>query len=134
MVGSTQRNLRKSLRDAYNDALLRANLTQEIKDTLFGHKREGAKEKYAISQATIIDAYNRAFQFLTVNHGTQARKDIEVMRDEMRLMRRMFGEQQKEIAELRNLALFQERKEKMDKAAVKRLIGELNEKDKETET
>ena len=24
----------KSLRDAYNDALLRANLTQEIKDTL----------------------------------------------------------------------------------------------------
>ena len=124
----------KSLRDAYNDALLRANLTQEIKDTLFGHMRSGAKERYAISQATIIDAYNRAFQFLTVNHGTQARKDIEVMRDEMRLMRRMFGEQQKEIAELRDLALFQERKGKIDKAAVKRLIGELNEKDKETET
>jgi site-specific recombinase XerD len=77
----------KSLRDAYNDALLRANLTQEIKDTLFGHKREGAKDKYAVSQATIIDAYNRAFQFLTVNHGTQARKDIEVIRDQMRDMR-----------------------------------------------
>ncbi|MCW3995733.1 MAG: site-specific integrase [Candidatus Bathyarchaeota archaeon] len=77
----------KSLRDAYNDALLRANLTQEIKDTLFGHKRSGAREKYAISQSTIIDAYNKAFQFLTVNHGTQARKDIEVMRDQMREMR-----------------------------------------------
>jgi site-specific recombinase XerD len=73
----------KSLRDAYNDALLRANLTQEIKDTLFGHKREGAREKYAISQATIIDSYNKAFQFLSVNHGTQARKDIEVMRSEV---------------------------------------------------
>ena len=56
----------KSLRDAYNDALLRANLTQEIKDTLFGHKRQGAREKYAISQATIIDAYNKAFQFLKI--------------------------------------------------------------------
>ena len=77
----------KSLRDAYNDALLRANLTQEIKDTLFGHKREGAREKYAIGQATIIDAYNKAFQFLTVNHGTQARKDIETMRDQVREMR-----------------------------------------------
>ena len=67
----------KSLRDAYNDALLRANLTQEIKDTLFGHKREGAREKYAISQQTIIDSYSKAFQYLSVNHGTQARKDFE---------------------------------------------------------
>jgi site-specific recombinase XerD len=79
----------KSLRDAYNDALLNTNppLTQEVKDTLFGHKREGAREKYAISKATIINAYNLAFQNLTVNHGTQARKDIEVMRDQMRDMR-----------------------------------------------
>ena len=73
----------KSLRDAYNDALLRANLTQEVKDTLFGHKREGAREKYAISQSTIIDAYNKAFQFLSINHGTQARKDFEVLSDKM---------------------------------------------------
>lgn len=77
----------KSLRDAYNDSLLRANLTQEVKDTLFGHKREGAREKYAIGQATIIDAYNKAFQFMSVNHGTQARKDIETMRDQVREMR-----------------------------------------------
>jgi site-specific recombinase XerD len=77
----------KSLRDAYNDALLKANLTQEIKDTLFGHKREGAREKYAISQDTILDAYDKAFQFLSVNHGTQARKDIETVRDQMRDIR-----------------------------------------------
>lgn len=75
----TEKFKTKSLRDAYNDALLRANLTQEIKDTLFGHVRQGAKEKYAISQATIVDAYNKAFQFLSVNHGAQARKDFEVM-------------------------------------------------------
>ncbi len=83
----TEKFKTKSLRDAYNDALLRANLTQEIKDTLFGHKREGAREKYAVGQATIIDAYNKAFQFLSVNHGTQARKDIETMRDQVREMR-----------------------------------------------
>jgi site-specific recombinase XerD len=76
----------KSLRDAYNDALLNSKppLTQEVKDTLFGHKREGAREKYAISKATIINAYDSAFQNMSVNHGTQARKDIEVMRDQMR--------------------------------------------------
>src|SRR4030065_2314206 len=74
----------KSLRDAYNDALLRANLTQEVKDTLFGHKRQGSREKYAISQATIIDAYNKAFQFLSVNHGTQARKDVEELNQKLR--------------------------------------------------
>ncbi|MCW4003636.1 MAG: site-specific integrase [Candidatus Bathyarchaeota archaeon] len=91
----------KSLRDAYNDALLRANLTQEIKDTLFGHKREGAREKYAISQATIIDAYNKAFQYLTVNHGTQARKDIEVMRSEMIKMSQLIVKMSEETVKLR---------------------------------
>jgi hypothetical protein len=65
-------------------ALLRADIKQEIKDTLFGHQRQGAREKYAISQATIIDAYNKAFQFLSVNHGTQARKDFEAMSDRLR--------------------------------------------------
>lgn len=98
----------KSLRDAYNDALLRANLTQEVKDTLFGHTRDGAKERYAISQATIIDAYNKVFQYLSVNHGAQARKDVETIRDQMAQMRessdqtlrnlnRVIENQQKEI-------------------------------------
>jgi site-specific recombinase XerD len=91
----------KSLRDAYNDALLRANLTQEIKDTLFGHKRQGARNKYAISQATIIDAYNRAFQYMTVNHGTQARKDIEVMRSEMIKMSQLVVKINQEMLNLR---------------------------------
>ncbi len=59
----------------------------------------------------------------------QARKDIDVMRDEMRLMRRMFEEQQKEITELRNLALSQEKEKKIDKAEVKRLLKEQNEKE-----
>jgi site-specific recombinase XerD len=91
----------KSLRDAYNDALLRANLTQEIKDTLFGHKRKGAKEKYAVSQTTIIDAYNKAFQYMTVNHGTQARKDIEVMRSEMIKMSQLVVKMSEESVKLR---------------------------------
>jgi site-specific recombinase XerD len=108
----TEKFKTKSLRDAYNDALLRANLTQEIKDTLFGHKRSGAKEKYAISQATIIDAYNKAFQYLTVNHGTQARKDIEVMRSEMIKMSQLVVKMSEETVKLReeNKAL----KQKLD--------------------
>jgi len=91
----------KSLRDAYNDALLRANLTQEVKDTLFGHKRKGAKDRYAISQATVIDAYNKAFQYLSVNHGTQARKDIEVMRSEMVKTSQLIVKMSEEMLRLR---------------------------------
>ena len=58
--------------------------SQEVKDTLSRHKREGAREKYAIGQATIIDAYNKAFHFLSVNHGTQARKDVEELNQKLR--------------------------------------------------
>ncbi len=97
----------KSLRDAYNDALLRAKLTQEIKDTLFGHKRKGARSKYAVSQATIIDAYNTAFQFMTVNHGTQARKDIETMRSQVTA-------QNREIQVLRDILLSLISREKLE--------------------
>jgi hypothetical protein len=96
------------------------------------NEKEPKKKMQSIRQRT-LDAYNKAFQFLTVNHGTQARKDIEVMRDEVRLIRRMFGEQQKEIAELRNLALFQEKEKKIDRTEIKRLLKELNETDKATE-
>src|SRR3972149_244007 len=118
----------KSLRDAYNDALLRANLTQEIKDTLFGHMRSGAKERYAISQATIIDAFNKAFQYLSVNHGTQARKDIDVMRQQVaetkEMLLKTIQDQQQQITEIRNFVLFQMKEKKIDRTEIKRLLQE----------
>jgi hypothetical protein len=138
MVGGKRRNLRKSLRDAYNDALLRANLTQEIKDALFGHKGEGAKEKYAISQATIIDAYNKAFQFLTVNHGTQARKDIEVMRTEVTKLSQIIVKQQEEsqaqnekIDNLSETVKFLAKENEIHRHAVERLLKESKEETKQ---
>jgi site-specific recombinase XerD len=126
----------KNLRDAYNDALLRANLTQEIKDTMFGHKRSGAKEKYAISQATIIDAYNRAFQYLTVNHGTQARKDIEVMRGEMIKMSQLVVKMSEESVKLReeNKQLKQQIAElKIGQVELKKSITQVQQDQKRTQ-
>jgi hypothetical protein len=42
-------------------------------------------------------------------------------------------DQQQQITEIRNLVLFQMKEKKKDKAAIERLLKELNEKDKETE-
>jgi septal ring factor EnvC (AmiA/AmiB activator) len=68
----------KSLRSAYNSALLRANIQpQELKDILMGHKRLGARSHYAYDKITILEAYEKAFKYLSINHGTQARKDLE---------------------------------------------------------
>jgi len=63
----------KNLRDAYNDALLRSNIAQEIKDLMMGHKRQGARGSYECSPTTIKEAYKKAFEYLSVNHGTQTR-------------------------------------------------------------
>jgi len=41
-------------------------------------------------------------------------------------------DQQQQITEIRNLVLFQMKEKKIDKAAIERLLKELNEKDKET--
>jgi integrase len=70
----------KSLRSAYNSALLRANIQpQELKDVMMGHKRRGARASYSYDELTIKEAYSNAFQYLTIN-GIQSRKDIEELR------------------------------------------------------
>ena len=68
----------KSLRSAYNSALLRANIQpQELKDIMMGHKRAGARGHYAYDKITILEAYEKAFKYLTINSGTQTKKDLE---------------------------------------------------------
>lgn len=87
----------KNIRDAYGDALLRANLPQEIKDLLFGHKPQGARGNYQVSDETIKEAYEKAFEFLTVNHGTQSRKTVEELKAVVLGLSATVTEQQKHI-------------------------------------
>jgi site-specific recombinase XerD len=69
----------KHLRDAFMNALLQAKLTQELKDSMVGHKREGARNDYAITELTVKTAYLEAFKFLTINgYGSQSRKLEEI--------------------------------------------------------
>jgi integrase len=70
----------KSLRSAYNSALLRANIQpQELKDVMMGHKRRGARANYAYDELTIKEAYAKAFEYLTIN-GIQTKKDVAELR------------------------------------------------------
>jgi site-specific recombinase XerD len=69
----------KHLRDAFMNALLRARLTQEVKDAMVGHKRQGARNDYAITELTIKTGYAEAFKYLTINgYGSQSRKIEEL--------------------------------------------------------
>jgi hypothetical protein len=61
------------------NALLRARLTQEVKDAMVGHKRQGARNDYAITELTIKTGYAEAFKYLTINgYGSQSRKIEEL--------------------------------------------------------
>jgi hypothetical protein len=134
----------KHLRDAFMNGLLQGKVTQELKDAMTGHKRQGARDDYAITELTVRTAYSESFRYLTINgYGSQSRK-LEELRNQMndkekqdlerfRTLLDKFEKQDKEIADLRKLVLFQMREKKMDKAAVESLLKELNEKDTETE-
>ena len=71
--------------------------------------------------------------FVEKTHGTQARKDIEVMRQQVAetkdLLLKVIQDQQRQITEIRNLVLFQMKEKKIDKAAIERLLKEQNEKE-----
>jgi hypothetical protein len=88
----------KALRSAYNSALLRANVSpQELKDVMLGHKRLGARGSYSFDNETIIEAYKKAFEHLTIN-GVQTREDLKKLTLEFREKTSNLAE---EIAELR---------------------------------
>ena len=93
----------KNLRSSYNDALLRAEIKQEIKDLMMGHKRAGARGHYECSPTTITQAYEKAFKYLSVNHGMQARQDLQRMDDTVIGLSDVIKKQQEEIVKLRTI-------------------------------
>jgi len=83
----------KHLRDAFMNALHQAKVPAEIKDSMVGHQRQGARANYAITELTIKTAYQDAFKFLTINgFGSQNRKIEEIDS--------IVGKQQRQIEEL----------------------------------
>ncbi|MEM3377533.1 MAG: tyrosine-type recombinase/integrase [Candidatus Bathyarchaeia archaeon] len=128
----------KALRSFYNSALLRAELTQEIKDLMMGHARQSARKHYDYDEVTIKEAYNRAFQFLSIN-GFQVREDIKKLMDALQsveetnmIIQRHLDAKDSEIAELKrklsdieqNIRIFEELVEgKRDRANFK--IGKI---------
>jgi integrase len=67
----------KHLRDAFMNGCLQARIPQEVKDSMVGHKREGARENYGLTEQTIKGAYTEAFKFLTINGFGQTSRKIE---------------------------------------------------------
>ena len=72
----------KALRSFYNSALLRAGVQpQEIKDVMMGHQRRGARGHYDYNEATILENYKKAFEYLGIN-GIQTRTDVAKLKAE----------------------------------------------------
>lgn len=89
----------KQLRSFYNSALLRADIKSEVKDLMMGHQRLGARGHYGYDEQTIIEAYSKAFEFLSIN-GMQSREDLVKIKEDMN---KLIGSQQCEIAQLKEL-------------------------------
>jgi integrase len=57
----------RALRSFYNSALLRADIKSEVKDLMMGHARQSARKHYDYDETTIREAYQRAFEHLSIN-------------------------------------------------------------------
>jgi hypothetical protein len=108
----------KHLRDAFMNSLLQAKVTQEVKDSMVGHKREGAREDYAITEQTIRVAYESAFKFLTVNGYGQTSRKIEELE---KTFNQKTEQQNKEIETLRSILISVISREKLEALIVENL-------------
>jgi len=88
----------KQLRSLYNSALLRADIKSEVKDLMMGHQRLGARGHYGYDSQTIIEAYTKAFEFLSIN-GMQSREDLANIKQSMKQQEGFFTQL---IAELKD--------------------------------
>lgn len=93
----------KALRSFYNSALLRADLKEECKDLMMGHERASARKSYDYDEAMIIESYQKAFEYLTIN-GVQTRQDIVRLKEEFTATKselaQLIADQQKQIARI----------------------------------
>lgn len=62
-----QRFFTKNLRDYFRDCLERAKLGRNVIDRMMGWKASGARDDYAISKYTIVDAYKSAYLYISLN-------------------------------------------------------------------
>jgi len=94
----------KTLRSFYNSALLRADLKEECKDLMMGHERKSARGHYDYDETMIIESYQKAFEYLTIN-GVQTRQDIVKLKEEFSATKselaQLIADQQKQIEELK---------------------------------
>ncbi len=76
----------KALRSFYNSALLRADIKSEVKDLMMGHARQSARKHYDYDEITIKEAYQRAFEYLSIN-GLQVRADLKKVMEALKSLR-----------------------------------------------
>ena len=76
---------------------MRAELNQDVKDVMMGHKRAGARGDYECSEATVRQVYNKAFRFLSINHGVQVRDDLKLMENTVTGLAKTIAQQQEKI-------------------------------------
>jgi hypothetical protein len=105
----------KHLRDAFMNALLQAKITQEVKDAMVGHKRQGAREDYALTELTIKTAYQDSFKHLTINGFGSSSVKLEALNRKTDSLASVIAEQQQRIGELeQNLGDAQRRNEELE--------------------
>jgi integrase len=97
----------RALRSFYNSALLRADIKSEVKDLMMGHARQSARRHYDYDEITIKEAYQRAFEFLSIN-GMQTRLDIKRVMEALKgveaaniVLQKQIERREKELNELK---------------------------------
>ena len=90
----------KNLRDGFKNGLLRAKISTEIIDSMFGHLRSGAKGAYELSQQLIEESYEQLFGYLSVNGGLQSKADYQALKTTQIELAETITELQKQLKEM----------------------------------
>jgi len=108
----------KHLRDSYMNGLLMAKITQEVKDSMCGHKRQGARASYGLTEQTIKQSYDSAFKFLSVNGVGSGTRKIEQIEHQITTMQNTINNLIKQI-ERQNVTIHEFQKLMRDVAITK---------------
>lgn len=114
----------KHLRDSYKNGLIQAKIAQECIDSMFGHKRAGARKDYQLTESITKLMYDQAWTFLGIN-GFSSRDKVEQVRKELKEDIGTLGETlTKEIRSLKGEIIELKAEREHDKEELMKLIYE----------
>ena len=89
----------KTFRDFFHNALKMAEVENDMQNALMGWSRKGARNSYHLTEAVVLQAYNKAKPYISLNGGGRTEEEITRLKTTVGELAVQWGLDKKELTD-----------------------------------